>query len=265
MPHLREQQAGLVAALRPDARANAQRWAEAHLVHRPPLSARRRLAIYRHSISSTQIRALESTFPVLQKILGAAAFSRLARDYAWTVGAPESDLNSLGHRLDRWIDSGQRGLSKFSALPYLADLVRLEWAWHRAHLAADAPVFAFAAFSQALQAGHSVRLRPNAALTLIHSQYPILRIWRAYRGQQALGPVRVHPRVIVVCRQADSQVQVLGMAADTASNALIALVAGESLQSAGDRYSELPWDQLLPDWIGCGWLVGFESLEAAGV
>lgn len=134
-----------------------------------------RLQVYRNHYQITLTEALMATFPVVTRLVGERCFSGLAREFAMLSPPKSPCLFEYGAGFPLYLAA----VPTLHALPYLADVARLEWAINDARHAADVPV---------LTAGALTRLPPasltNLVLTLhpssrvLASRYPIDRIWR---------------------------------------------------------------------------------------
>ena len=108
-----------------------------------------RLRPYRETTLGALADALAAIHPVCVRLVGEDAFRQLARRCARERPSRSPDLNDYGELAD-FIE----GFAPARALPYLADVARLEWALHRARHAA-----------------------PGDGPTILVSPYPIDRIW----------------------------------------------------------------------------------------
>jgi hypothetical protein len=97
--------------------------------------ARRRLAAYRDSIFGNLIGALAATYPVVERIVGAAFFREAARCFAERQPSVSGDLNDFGGDFCNFLADYHHA----DALPYLADVARLEWLVQHVYYAVDAP------------------------------------------------------------------------------------------------------------------------------
>lgn len=98
--------------------------------------ARERLAVYAYMYGARLREALESQFPRLARLVGAARFADIAAAYAADHPSRDPSLRSLGARLPEWLE-GRRACAA-----WLADLARLEWARADVFDAADEPLLA---------------------------------------------------------------------------------------------------------------------------
>lgn len=151
------------------------------------MSADARIAVYRHNVAATQAAALVATYPVVQAIVGEEFFATLAKAFPNEHPSRSGDVSRYGENFASFL----AGYDHATALNYLPDVARLEWARHRALVAADsasldlARIAAVPALSQA-----AIHFHPNPSLSLIASPFPLDEIWRVnqhdYRGEMAL-------------------------------------------------------------------------------
>jgi hypothetical protein len=173
MPSLRELQLRFCAALFDTALEPV-----AQLLRDDGIGAAERLAIYRNNLREGFRKTLALEFPVIEQLVGAAYFRRLALELQAEHPSRSGDLHHIGAPFADFL------AARFDSTPYayLADVARLEWAREQALVAADAP---------ALQ---PERLRPvdpqrygalqctlHPACTLVASAYPVLRIWQMHQ------------------------------------------------------------------------------------
>jgi len=134
----------------------------------------RRFALYRNNVRLARMNALGGAYPVTRNIVGAEFFTGLAREYAISHASNSGDLNEYGADLGDFLS----GFAPAMALPYLAEVARLEWRVHRAYYAADAQPFELtrlAAIPETEWAGLRLRLHPAASVACF--EWPVARIW----------------------------------------------------------------------------------------
>jgi hypothetical protein len=143
--------------------------AAAAAIHDDGLSADARLAIYRHHVVTSLTAALESTYPVVARLVDPRFFRYAAHRFI-------RDHPPVGPCLFEYGAALPDFLASFRAcrdLAYLPDVARLEWAMNRALHAPDAmPVE-----PNALRSLPPVALHPS--VTLLRSPWPIDAVWRA--------------------------------------------------------------------------------------
>jgi hypothetical protein len=149
--------------------------------------ARRRLAAYRDSIFGNLIGALAATYPVVERIVGAAFFREAARCFAESQPSVSGDLNDFGGEFGIFL----AGYCRADALPYLADVARLEWLVQSVYYAADAPPadLAILATTPPDRLGELCFVFDPAHARL-DSRWPLDAIWRVnadgYSGDMAI-------------------------------------------------------------------------------
>src|SRR5215475_12333987 len=147
------------------------------LVESDGLDPQARLAVYRHHVFTTLTGSLESTFPVVCRLVD-------PRFFAYAADAFIRQHPPIGPCLDEYGSAFPEFLADFDAcrpLPYLPDVSRLEWA---IHLACQAPVcepldparLGSVAPSDIAQ----LRFLPRAGLVYVASPWPVDAIWRAH-------------------------------------------------------------------------------------
>jgi hypothetical protein len=151
VPTLRELQTGFGAAVLGDDESVA-----AALVRGDGLSASARLGVYRHHIFMSLTAALESTYPVVARLVDPRFFRYAAHEYIR--------------------DNPPAGPCRFEPsrhLAYLPDVARLEWAMNVALNAPEATPID----PDALRSQGAVALHPS--VTLLTSPWPVDALWRA--------------------------------------------------------------------------------------
>ena len=141
---------------------------------------------YRASVASNLRAALASTYPVVERLGGAAFFAEAARVYARAHPSAAGDLGRFGGEFAGFIE----GYAAAQPLPYLADVARLEWAIYECRHAADVRPFDFATLAAVAEAQRgSLRVRPAPGVRLVRSDWPVLAIWEANQpGRDLITP-----------------------------------------------------------------------------
>lgn len=140
-----------------------------------------RFEVYRNSYSATLNRALTQIYPVTQLIVGEACFNRMSQDFIELTPSYSVDLNNYGNDFAEFIQQQVSGLQAFSGLPYLCDLARLEYAWHKIYFAADEPPFPFDLFTKSVEQADLLVLTLNPTLQILTTNYPVTDIWKSHR------------------------------------------------------------------------------------
>ncbi len=192
MPALAELQAAFRAALLDGAEAPA-----AALIAGDGLAPSARLAIYRHHVLSTLTAALESTYPVVCRLVDRRFFGYAADVYIRRHPPTGPCLFEYGESFPAFL----AGFPPCRALAWLPDIAALEWALHRAVHADEAAPLAPEALAAVpkTDVGRLV-LRLDPSVTLLRSRWPIDEIWRANQPDRDgaadldAGPVRLEVR-----------------------------------------------------------------------
>ena len=140
------------------------------------LSSIKQIEIYRNSIFGGLTAALKEIFPVCCKLVGDDFFDFMATQYIYLNRSISPDLSNYGESLSDFISSFKAA----DPLPYLSDVARLEWAYHRAFHSADHDGLKISKLNK-LTAAQQLDLVFHAPpdSTLISSAYPIHKIWNA--------------------------------------------------------------------------------------
>lgn len=139
------------------------------------LEATQRLAIYRNNTQLGLIEALRDGYPVVNKLVGIEFFNCLARNYLRRHPPKPGCLLFFGGDFADFIAEFQAA----EGLPYLPDVARLEWSWHKAFHEADA---------SALDGAVLARVDPDTydklgftlhpSTRFLTSNFPVLKIWQ---------------------------------------------------------------------------------------
>jgi len=140
-----------------------------------------RFAVYRNNVTCGLVNALADSFPVVQALVGEAFFSAMARTFIHDEPPASPVIAFYGSGFPDFVES----FAPARALPYLADVARLEFARIRAYHAVDATVIDSATPPQVLQLGERLRdLRIELHPSVVPWVYghPAVSIWRAHQA-----------------------------------------------------------------------------------
>src|SRR5665811_2783 len=177
----------------------------------------RRFAVYRNNVYASLIDVLACRFPVSARLVGDEFFRAMARVHVQKEPPRSPVLLRYGAGFADFI----AGFPSAAPVPYLADIARLEWAWHEAYHAADAEPLSLGALEAA--AGHveHATLALHPSLTVLRSPYPVVTIWQlAMRGGEDALVLR--PKLEVEIRRLP----------EGGADFVLALKTGASLQDA---------------------------------
>ena len=183
LPGLRVTQAGFAAALlRPDlpCPAGLRAWNGS--------DPGARLAVYRNNVVSSLIDAVADTFPVTQELVGEEFFRAMAAVFVRQHPPRSRILAHYGAEFADFVD----GFEPARALPYLADVARLEWARVLAYHAADADPLTAEMLGVAMSSGEdlgTLQLVCHPSTSVVVSDYAIISLWAAHQGDGDLSAV----------------------------------------------------------------------------
>lgn len=198
------------------------------------LSGAERLATYARSVDANWRQALADAYPVVARLVGSAFFGEAARQYARAHPSTSGDLHRFGGAFAAFL----AGYAHASALPYLPDVARLEWAVHESFHAADIGPFDLAALGRVPEGDHgSIRFALHPAVRLLRSQYPVASIWEANQDGRDGTPDRQDGTDCVIVHRPDLEVRIERLAASEWCF-VAALEAGADLESATQALGE---------------------------
>lgn len=146
----------------------------------------KRFAIYKNNVMAGLIGALAARFPAARRIVGEDCFDGLARVFA-AQNPPRSPLMmTYGDEFPDFL-----ACDAFAeAVPYLADVARIEAARTRAYHAQDAQPLD-AADLAAISAENLANLRfvLHPSLEIIASPFPVVTIWAMNAGERELAEI----------------------------------------------------------------------------
>ena len=96
-------------------------------------AANRRFSIYRNNVMDSLIKALQTGFPVIAKLLGEQSFENIASGFVRQYPPKSAVISQYGDLLPAFL----KGFKPLDHLPYLGDTARLELALRQSYHAAD--------------------------------------------------------------------------------------------------------------------------------
>lgn len=166
-----------------------------------------RFAVYRNNVFVGLTGALAKRFPVTQKLVGAEFFAGMARLFAGQEKPASPLLFEYGDSFPGFIETFEPA----RALPYLADVARIEAAWTRAYHAEDTQPLALEQIAKIDPARlATARLVAHPAVALIASGHPAGSIWAAHQVEPVAPVAGWQAETVLVARpQLDVTVHVL--------------------------------------------------------
>lgn len=156
----------------------------AGLVGPDGLPSPRRFAVYRNNVLAGLANGLGEAYPVVRRLVGEEFFRAMAVEFA-AASPPRGPLMyDYGGGFAEFIDR----FPPAAAVPYLADVARLERAWAEAYHAAEERSID-ARTLQAIGAEEitAARLVLHGSLRVVVSDFPIVSIWQANMGEGEPG------------------------------------------------------------------------------
>ncbi|WP_157954239.1 DNA-binding domain-containing protein [Saccharospirillum mangrovi] len=168
-----------------------------------------RFGVYRNNVASSLIDALQQIFPVCCALTGVEFFRAMAREYV-VLQPPQSPLlTQYGATFADFV----AGFPPASALPYLADVARLERHWLTVYHSRDSEPMSVQALAEVLNQPDKLqqaRLQLAPACAVLASEFPIHAIWSAHQPDSniALRELRLDNAEAVLITRLDFQVGV---------------------------------------------------------
>ena len=170
-----------------------------------------RFGVHRNNVVVSLVAALQDTFPVARQLVGDEFFAAMARIYVCEQPPASPVLTDYGDGFGDWLVQ----FEPVTALPYLADMARLERARVRAFHAADAAALGAGAIAQHLadpQCLPRARLALHPSLSVLMSPFAVVSLWSAHQSAGAMPTVAIDdPEAALVLRAPDDEVLVIAI------------------------------------------------------
>jgi hypothetical protein len=136
------------------------------------------LKAYDESEAATLTEVLAAAYPVIRRLVDPRFFAYAADRFIAAHPPVSPCLSQYGDAFAEFLGC----FEPCRAHPYLPDVARLEWAMHRAQDAADAAILDPRLIADVLPDDlERLTFRFHPSVTLLHSPWPVDRIWRAVR------------------------------------------------------------------------------------
>ena len=203
------------------------------LIAEDGVAVEERLAVYRNNLRVTLVEALRAAYPLLEKLVGEDFFRAAGLAYAAAHPPRVGNLNYFGDAFPEFIE----GFEAAASLPYLPDVARVEWAWHRAYYAPDEATLPLDEL-QALAPEDfpRVNLVPGASVTLVQSPFPVDEILSYCRNPGESAFTLSDRAVCLLVLRSDDEVQQHELAEGEFAF-LCAMQAGATVADALDALS----------------------------
>lgn len=187
-----------------------------------------RFAVYRNNVASSLTEALEISFPVIAKLIGAENFKAISGVFLRQHPPKVPMLSHYGDDMPAFL----AGFKPLEHIKYLADTARLEQALRVSYHAADAaPIDAQALQALTPEDMATARFTFAPSALLVRSPWPIHGIWTFNMQDGAPKPPATAQSVLVLRPEFDPDLHLLS---ESAAICMQALMAGETLSNAND-------------------------------
>lgn len=177
MLSLRDLQQRFAAGLSESAAEPLTEWIRADGI--PPSA---RLAIYRNNLHAGFIKTLGLEFPVIHRLVGEDYFRQLSLAFLGCHPSRSGDIHHVGGAFPSFLSERFVGTEYF----YLADVARLEWACQECLVAEDSePLDPQTLRGIPADAYGGLRFTLRPACRLVHSVFPVMRIWEVNQPDAA--------------------------------------------------------------------------------
>jgi hypothetical protein len=146
----------------------------------------RRLAVHRNNAVASLTDTLADTYPVTQQLVGVDFFRAMAQVFVRRSPPSSPVLVFYGDGFADFVASFEPA----RALPYLADVARLEMARVHACHAADADALTLPAIGLALRKAQRVdelRLSCHPSLAVVQARHAAVSLWAAHQSDEGLA------------------------------------------------------------------------------
>jgi Putative DNA-binding domain len=201
-----------------------------------------RYNVYRNNVIVSLINALAANFPATQRITGVEFFRAMARFHIRATPPTSPLLFEYGRDFPRFIETYEYA----QAMPWLADVARVERAWLDAYHATDRPPLAGPALAAIPpEALANAVFEPHPATRIVRSEFPAMSVFVMNRGDGPVGRIaNVVPEDALVTRP-DQEVAIR-LLPPGGAEFLTQLMSGDPLGEAAAEALEASPDFDLP-------------------
>lgn len=153
------------------------------------ISAQGLMGIYQSSAIANITHSLSLTYPVIEKLVGEDFFRATCRQFIREVWPKSANMDDYGGEFPEFLSEFKHA----KHLAYLADVARLEWAFHQSSLADNSTMTDWSTLAQVTEILQlQFVLAPSHRL--IKSAYPIDKIWQVNQDN-ALSNIEIDFRL----------------------------------------------------------------------
>ncbi len=146
------------------------------------------IEIYKNSIHGQLHRVIQEIYPVSLQLVGEKFFHFTVTHYINSFPSISPDLGDYGANLAEFLED----FEQVSQLPYLPDIARLEWGYHRVFNGEKEDYLDFKELAKVPQSQwNNIIFHLPKNRVLLESNYPIHRIWEVnqpdYKGDKVVN------------------------------------------------------------------------------
>ena len=140
------------------------------------LENKQRLQVYQNNFKLSLTSNLAAIYPVIEKLVGEQFFNYACDEFIKNNPSKQGNLHEYGSEFAQFL----KAFEPAKSLTYLADMARLEWAYHQVFHEASTDKFDIEALQQVPEEQYPFLIFSlHPATRLITSQYPLTKIWQA--------------------------------------------------------------------------------------
>jgi hypothetical protein len=221
------------------------------------LSSQHKFEIYAGSITENLIKALRENFPVIEKLVGDEFFRFMAYEYIVKTRSVSPNLGDYGSSFSDFV----KHFPSAQCLPYLADVCRLEWYWHKAYAGINYSPFDVNELSQIDANCHrTLNFKRCANSYLLKSNYPIKIIWELNQRDELKEEIQLQEQKLHLLIWRPNMEVVITELTEIQWLILQAFDEGLSLEELSGQFKgKADLNVEIPHMFAEGWFTGFES------
>ncbi len=209
-----------------------------------------RLNVYRNNVFYSLTGSLSDLYQVITKLVGEEFFRAAASEFVRISPPKTGRILEYGADFPGFLSAFEPA----KPLPYLADVARLEWAWHQAYHGQDSKPLSpekLQSFPPERMAEISFKLHPTSRF--VQSEFPVDQIWSANQddaedknvdlGHGGAFLQVIRPELDVEVRQLSEGAFTFLMACENG------LMLGEAYEVAVSREAQLDLTKMLSDFL----------------
>jgi len=151
-----------------------------HLTRGAKVSVETGFEAYRNNWRAGLSSALTDFYPSIKNLVGDECFGVLGLSFAEENPATVADLNQYGEEFSYFVGK------ELAELPYILDIARVDWYWHRIFYCKDDPAMDLNELEGLLELDpNKIVFKSSNSLRLLKSDFPILKIWEFAQAESS--------------------------------------------------------------------------------